>query len=93
MKPITVGDVEICSIIEREGPWRKPGIMFPTCDPSVATSHLKRMEPFIYEPESDLLVITYQTLVVRSRHHTILIDTCVGEDKDLPAQFDFPKQP
>ncbi len=93
MKPITVGDVGISSIIERDGPWRRPGIMFPTCDTTVATAHLERMEPFIYAPESDLLVITYQTLVVRSPHHTILIDTCTGEDKGLPAPFDFPKQP
>ncbi len=93
MKPITVGDVDISSIIERDGPWRRPAAMFPTCDPSVAAAHLRAMEPFLYAPASDLLVITYQTLVVRTPHHTILIDTCTGEDKGLPAPFDFPKQP
>ena len=93
MRPITVGDIGISSIIERDGPWRRPGVMFPTCDPGIAAAHLGRMEPFLYAPASDLLVITYQTLVVRSPHHTILIDTCVGEDKGLPAPFDFPKQP
>ena len=93
MKPITVGDVGISSIIERDGPWRRPAAMFPTCDPSVASAHLRAMEPFLYAPASDLLVITYQTLVVRTPHHTILIDTCTGEDKGLPAPFDFPKQP
>ncbi len=93
MKPFTLGDMEISSIIERDGPWRRPGAMFPTCDPDVAAAHLESMEPFLYAPASDLLVITYQTLVVRSPRHTILIDTCTGEDKGLPAPFDFPKQP
>ena len=93
MKPITVGEVGIHSIIKRDGLWRRPGIMFPTCDPDVAVAHLGRMEPFLYAPEQDLLVITDQTLVVRTPHHTILIDTCTGQDKGLPPPFDFPKQP
>ncbi len=93
MKPITVGDFGISSIIERDGPWRRPAAMFPTCDPAVAARHLRRMDPVHYAPASDLLVITYQTLVVRTPHHTILIDTCTGEDKGLPAPMDFPKQP
>ena len=39
------------------------------------------------------MVITYQTYVVRTPHHTILVDTCTGEDKGYPAPMDFPKQP
>ena len=39
------------------------------------------------------MVITYQTFVVRTPHHTILVDTCTGEDKGYPAPMDFPKQP
>jgi glyoxylase-like metal-dependent hydrolase (beta-lactamase superfamily II) len=39
------------------------------------------------------MVITYQTYVVRTPRHTILVDTCTGEDKGYPAPMDFPKQP
>ena len=39
------------------------------------------------------MVITYQTFLVRTPRHTILIDTCTGEDKGYPAPYDFPKQP
>jgi glyoxylase-like metal-dependent hydrolase (beta-lactamase superfamily II) len=39
------------------------------------------------------VVITYQTYVVRTPKHTILIDTCTGEDKGYPPPMDFPKQP
>lgn len=93
MKPVTIGDVSITSIIERDGAWRKPEIMFPTADKQVALAHLREMEPFIYDAEQDLLVITYRTHVVRTPHHTILIDTCTGEDKGYPAPWDFSKQP
>ena len=32
MKPLTIGDVSVTSVIERDGPWRAPEIMYPTCD-------------------------------------------------------------
>ena len=36
------------------------------------------------------MVITYQTFVVRTPEHTVLVDTCTGENKDHPPPFDFP---
>jgi glyoxylase-like metal-dependent hydrolase (beta-lactamase superfamily II) len=36
------------------------------------------------------MLITYQTFVVRTPRHTILVDTCTGENKDHPSPFDFP---
>ena len=39
------------------------------------------MEPVVFDPVSGKMVITYQTFVVRTRKHTVLIDTCTGEDK------------
>lgn len=93
MKPQSIGDVVVTSIIERDGPWRAPEIMFPTCDKDVAIARLKTLEPFVYDAEQNLLIITYQTYVVRTPHHVILIDTCTGEDKGYPAPMDFQKQP
>ena len=37
-----------------------------------------------------MMVITYQTFVVRTPRYTILVDTCTGEDKGHPPPFDFP---
>jgi len=93
MRPFTVGDILISSFIERDGPWRAPTVMFPTGDRATALGHLADMPPCVYDAARDLLVITYQTFVVRTPRHTILIDTCVGEDKPLrgPA-LDYPKK-
>lgn len=93
MKTQQLGDVTISSIIERDGPWRAPEAMFPTCDKATALAHLETMDPFVYDRARNMLIITYQTYVVRTAHHTILIDTCTGEDKGYPAPMDFPKQP
>jgi glyoxylase-like metal-dependent hydrolase (beta-lactamase superfamily II) len=93
MKQLRIGEATITSIIERDGPWRKPEVMFPTADMAVAHAHLRDMDPFVYDPASDRLVIRYQTFVVRTPRHTILIDTCTGDDKGYRPPMDFPKQP
>ncbi len=93
MDQIQLGDVSIASIIERDGPWRRPEDMFPDFDRDIGGQHLAELGPLVYDAASNRLVITYQTFVVRTPRHTILVDTCTGEDKGYPAPMDFPKQP
>ena len=93
MKQLSIGDVTITSIIERDGPWRKPEDMFPAYDPEIGKRHLAALDPEVFDPASGKMVITYQTFVVRTGKHTVLIDTCTGEDKGYPAPMDFPKKP
>ncbi|MBN8874935.1 MAG: MBL fold metallo-hydrolase [Rhodospirillales bacterium] len=92
MQTVTIGDVTITSLIERDGAWRKPADMFPAYDEAVAERHLATLDPVVFDKATGRMVITYQTFVVRSPHHTILVDTCTGEDKGYPAPMDFPKQ-
>lgn len=93
MDRIQLGDVSIASIIERNGPWRRPEDMFPDFDRDIGGRHLAKLGPLVYDAASNRLVITYQTFVVRTPRHTILVDTCTGEGKGYPAPMDFPKQP
>ncbi len=93
MDEIRIGEVSITSIIERDGPWRRPEDMFPAYDPDIGRRHLSELGPLVYDAASNRLVITYQTFVVQTPRHTILVDTCTGEDKGYAAPMDFPKQP
>ena len=93
MQTLKIGEVSITSIIERDGPWRRPEDMFPAYDPELGKRHLAALEPFVFDPASGRMVITYQTFVVRTPKRTILVDTCTGEDKGHPPPMDFPKQP
>ena len=90
MKQIRIGDITIDAVIEREGPWRRPQDFFPAYDEAVFKRHLPSMEPEVFDQASGMMVITYQTFVVRTPRHTILVDTCTGEDKGHPPPFDFP---
>jgi glyoxylase-like metal-dependent hydrolase (beta-lactamase superfamily II) len=90
MKQIRIGDVTIDAVIEREGPWRRPQDFFRDYDDAVFKRHLRTMEPEVFNAELGMLVMPYQTFVVRTRRYTILVDTCTGENKGHPAPFDFP---
>ena len=48
------------------------------------------MEPEVFDTALGMIVITYQTFVVRTPRYTILVDTCTGEHKGHPPPFDFP---
>jgi glyoxylase-like metal-dependent hydrolase (beta-lactamase superfamily II) len=93
MQTLSIGDVTITSIIERDGPWRTPEVMFPAYDPVIGRKHIAELDPVVFDHASGKMVITYQTFVVRTPKHTVLVDTCTGEDKGYPAPMDFPKQP
>jgi glyoxylase-like metal-dependent hydrolase (beta-lactamase superfamily II) len=93
MNKLAIGDVTITSIIERDGPWRGPEEMFPKYDPEIGRRHLAELDREVFDLASGKMVITYQTYVVRTPKHTVLIDTCTGEDKGYPPPMDFPKQP
>ena len=93
MQTLKIGDVTITSIVERDGPWRTPEAMFPDYDPVAGKRYLAELDPCVFDPVSGKMVITYQTFIVRTPKHTVLVDTCTGEDKGYPAPMDFPKQP
>ena len=90
MKQLRIGDITIDAVIEREGPWRRPQDFFPAYDEAVFKHHLPTMEPEVFDAALGMIVITYQTFVVRTPRYTILVDTCTGEDKGHPPPFDFP---
>ena len=94
MKLCSLPDIEVATLIEREGPQRKTRELFPSADRERALRHFREMEPFLYLPASDRIYNTYQSFLLRIPGKTILIDTCVGEDKARPPQFmTYPKQP
>lgn len=94
MKLCSLGDVVVSTLIEREGPQRKTRELFPAADLTHAEKHFRDMEPFLYLPASDRIYNTYQSFLVRLPGKTVLIDTCVGDNKARPPHFaSFPKKP
>jgi len=59
---------------------------FPQTTPNDWVRHKPWMEPWALDPSSGNLVLVIQAFLVRTRHHTILVDTCVGNHKSRPTR-------
>ncbi|MBR0649037.1 MBL fold metallo-hydrolase [Roseomonas terrae] len=79
-----LGDVTVQRIIEEETPLFDPLTFLPTLTKDVLEENRGWMEPAALDPATGKLILCIQSWVVRTKHHTILVDTCVGNDKDRP---------
>jgi len=74
------GDMTIHRVIEDETTFRPALQFFANLTPELLAENRSWLQPKALDPD-DLLLICFQSYVVRTPHHTILIDTCVGNDK------------
>jgi len=84
MKQRTLGEATIARLLELNTPDFEPLGFFPDTKPEDWTEHLGWMKPKAMDPVSGNLYFPMQSYVVRTAHHTILIDGCVGNDKQRP---------
>ena len=80
MQPIQLGQITISRVVETEGP-TPAGFLLPGATEEILRSHADWMAPHFYDPASGKLVMSIHSFIVRTRHHTILVDTCLGNDK------------
>jgi glyoxylase-like metal-dependent hydrolase (beta-lactamase superfamily II) len=73
-----LGDLTINRILELEAPFIPPLEMFDEAVAEAVEPHRHWLEPDALDPVSGKLILPVQSYLVRSRHHTILIDTCIG---------------
>jgi glyoxylase-like metal-dependent hydrolase (beta-lactamase superfamily II) len=83
---IVLGDLSIERIVEQEAPFFDPLTFFPTLSRELLAENRAWLEPKALDPASGNIVLCIQSYVVRTPHHTILIDSCVGNDKPRPTR-------
>jgi len=80
MRSWTVGDVTVTSVVEVEGP-APPGFLFAGITPEdVATRHGWARGTFV--DDDGMLLTTVQALVISAAGRTVVVDTCIGNDKE-----------
>jgi glyoxylase-like metal-dependent hydrolase (beta-lactamase superfamily II) len=78
-----IGDATVTRIEEQLGPGSyPPDQYFVGFDRAVVERNLSWLAPNHYVPESDALVTSVHSWLVRTKHHTILVDSCSGNHKD-----------
>jgi glyoxylase-like metal-dependent hydrolase (beta-lactamase superfamily II) len=82
---LTVGDIGIQRIIEIEGPFLPVLDVFPTLSAELLDENRGWLAPKALA-EDDRLVFCFQSYVVRTPHHNVLVDTCIGNDKVRPTR-------
>jgi len=86
---IALGDITIARVIEMISPFDKFEF-FPNTTPADWHPYLDALAASGgYDHATGALLFPLQTYVVRTRHHTILIDTCIGNCKQLARRPDW----
>ena len=78
----TIGDIAVDRVIEIEGPEFEPTQLIPEATAENLAPHRHWLEPTMLDPATGKLILVVQSYLLRTDHHTILIDTCVGNDKE-----------
>ena len=76
-----IGDIVITRVIESERPDFDAGQFFPSITPEQWAPYRQRLAGWAMDLASNGLVFPMQSFLVRTAHHTIVVDTCVGDHK------------
>ena len=87
MEPIAVGRLRVSAVVERAGPTR-PTWLLPDATPEALEVHRGWLAPHFLDEKGRLLQ-SIHSFVVRAPGLTVLVDTCVGNDKDRGGRAPF----
>jgi glyoxylase-like metal-dependent hydrolase (beta-lactamase superfamily II) len=81
----TVGDVTVTRIEQSLEPIAELAFLFPEIDADAIRRHMPWMQPHFVEPETLHYVLSVHSWLVRTPHHTVLVDACSGNGKTRPT--------
>jgi glyoxylase-like metal-dependent hydrolase (beta-lactamase superfamily II) len=86
-----IGNIEVWRILEINAPFSAPEELFPTAGPDVhdiINAHV----PGQICHGTGRLILPIQGFLLKTPAHTILVDSCVGNDKTVPGTPDWNKR-
>ena len=86
MTSLKIGRFTIGQIVELEEQKYKANAMLPDATQEGLREQSQRLGPRFIEPETLDLFLTFGCYVVRTGRHNILVDGCIGEDKERPTR-------
>jgi len=78
-----IGELTLMRALEMITPFDR-STFFPETTPADWAPHESWLEPRAMDPDTGDLLLPIQSYLVRTAHHTILIDACVGNHKERP---------
>jgi glyoxylase-like metal-dependent hydrolase (beta-lactamase superfamily II) len=83
---LTAGDFTIHRIIEQETTFLPALDMLPALTPELLAENRSWMQKAGALDANDVTILCFQSYIVKTPHHTILIDSCIGNDKPRPLR-------
>jgi glyoxylase-like metal-dependent hydrolase (beta-lactamase superfamily II) len=80
------GDLTIHRIIEQEATFLPALDLLPGLTPEVLAENRAWMREGGAIDAEDVLILCFQSYIIRTPHHTILVDSCIGNDKPRPLR-------
>ena len=87
-----LGELEIHRAIESEVPIFDTFTFFPDATREVVEANKDWLMPRYIDPKTIEVILCIQSYVIKTSHHTILVDTCVGNHKSRPARASWHMQ-
>src|ERR671923_156435 len=87
MNPLELGRLSVSAVVERAGPTR-PTWLLPDAEAAAVERHREWLAPHYLDDKGRFLQ-SIHTFVVRAPGLTVLVDTCVGNDKDRGGRQPF----
>lgn len=84
-----IGGVTIDRVVDIERLSYPHQVMLPASDPDALRRLSAEMGPRVIEPDTLMLSLSFHSWLVRTPTHTILVDTCCGNDKERPQRLDW----
>jgi glyoxylase-like metal-dependent hydrolase (beta-lactamase superfamily II) len=81
-----VGDLTIHRLIEQEATFLPATEMLPGLTAELLAENRPWMRKAAALDETDVLILCFQSYIVRTPHHVILVDSCIGNDKPRPLR-------
>jgi glyoxylase-like metal-dependent hydrolase (beta-lactamase superfamily II) len=81
-----VDDIEIHRIVEQEQGFTPIREFLPTLTAELLEENRGWLEPAGLDPATGKIKLCFQSYVVKTPHHTVLVDSCIGNDKTRPLR-------
>ncbi len=92
LPPLYLDDLTIHRVVESEAPLFAARSFFPSLTQAMLDENRAWLEPKFIEPVTEKLILAVQSYIVKTPHHTILVDSCVGNHKPRPGRPFWDKQ-
>ncbi len=81
-----IGDFQLDRVIESEEPLFEAQSFLPDATADVIEANADWLFPRFLEPVTNKIILTIQSYIIKTPRHTILVDSCVGNDKPRPQR-------